>query len=285
MRVGIALGGGGVRGLAHVPILQVLDDMGICPSIISGTSMGAVVGALYASGMTATEIREDLERHLILSTDTWRDVIDKKQELLKWVQVIKPDFSGSGLINARGFLEYMLSEIKAAGFEDLKIPLRVVAADYWSAEEVIFEEGALMPAIQASIAVPGVFSPVCIDGRVLVDGGVVNLLPYDLLMDRADFIIAVNVGRVRTAGDGEIPNALESVLGTFDIMQTTMLADKLKRIKPDIYLWPRINDVRMLDFGKVEEVFAQAVDEAERFRRELSAALSGRSAFSRLRNK
>ncbi len=273
MKVGIALGGGGVRGLAHVCILQVLDDLHMRPAVIAGTSMGAIVGALYSSGMAAREIREVIERRLILKNDTWRDVIEKREDLLKWVSAFKPDFSGSGLINAQGILNSLLSEIKVDSFEDLEIPLLVVAADYWSAEEVIFEKGPLLPALQASMAVPGVFSPVSIEGRVLVDGGVVNLVPYDLLMGRADFIIAVNVSRVRYAGEDEIPNALEAVLGTFDIMQTTMLADKLERLKPDIYVWPQIRDIRMLDFTKIEEVFAQATSAAEELRKQLLRVL------------
>jgi NTE family protein len=273
MKVGIALGGGGVRGLAHVCILQVLDDLHMRPAVIAGTSMGAIVGALYSSGMSAREIREVIERRLILKNDTWRDVIEKREDLLKWVSAFKPDFSGSGLINAQGILNSLLSEIKVDSFEDLEIPLLVVAADYWSAEEVIFERGPLLPALQASMAVPGVFSPVSIEGRVLVDGGVVNLVPYDLLMGRADFIIAVNVSRVRYAGEDEIPNALEAVLGTFDIMQTTMLADKLERLKPDIYVWPQIRDIRMLDFTRIEAVFAQATSAAEELRKQLLRVL------------
>jgi NTE family protein len=274
MNVGIALGGGGVRGLAHVPILQVLDDLDIRPAVISGTSMGAIVGALYASGMSAREIREIIEKRLILRNDTWRDLLDKREDLLKWVYAFKPDFSGSGLINAQGMLNSLLDEIKVDCFEDLEIPLLVVATDYWSAEEVVFEKGALLPALLASMAVPGVFSPVPVDGRIMIDGGAVNLVPYDLLSGRADFLIAVNVGRVRFADGTEVPNALEAVLGTFDIMQTTILTHKLKRLKPDIYVWPQIRDVRMLDFGKIEEVFTQAAPAAEELRKKLSQALS-----------
>jgi len=273
MKVGIALGGGGVRGLAHVPILQVLDDLQIRPAVISGASMGAIVGALYASGMSAREIREVIERRLILKNDTWRDVLEKREDLLKWVYAFKPDFSGSGLINAQGMLNSLLDEIKVDSFEDLEIPLLVVATDYWSAEGVVFEKGVLLRALLASMAVPGVFSPVSIAGRIMIDGGAVNLVPYDLLSGRVDFIIAVNVSRVRFTGEAEVPNVLESVLGAFDIMQTTMLAHKLQRLKPDIYVWPQIRDVRMLDFGKVEEVFAQAAPAAEELRKELLRAL------------
>jgi NTE family protein len=218
-------------------------------------------------------MREIIVKRLILKNDTWRDVLEKREDLLKWVYAFKPDFSGSGLIDAKGILNSLLNEIKVDSFEDLDIPLLVVAADYWSAEQIVFHEGPLLPAIQASMAVPGVFSPVSIEGRILVDGGVVNLLPYDLLTSRADFIIAVNVSRIRVASGPDFPNALESVLGTFDIMQTTMLADKLKRLKPDIYVWPQIRDVRMLDFGKIEEVFAQTIPAAEELRRELLTVL------------
>ncbi len=273
MKVGIALGGGGVRGLAHILMLQVLDDLQIRPAVISGTSMGAIVGALYASGLSAREIRDVIERRVILKNDTWRDVIEKREDLLTWVSAFKPDFSGCGLISAEGILNSLISEIKVDSFEGLAIPLLVVAADYWSAEEIVFEQGSLLPAIQASMAVPGVFSPVSAQGRILVDGGVVNLVPYDLLTSRADFIIAVNVSRVRAASTPEFPNALESVLGTFDIMQTTMLTDKLKRLKPDIYVWPHIRNVRMLDFGKIEEVFEQSIPAAEELRRGLLRAL------------
>jgi len=273
MKIGIALGGGGVRGLAHVPMLQVLDDLQMRPAIISGTSMGAIVGALYASGMAAREIRENIAKLLILKDDTWRDVLQKREGLFKWVHAFRPNLSGTGLLNAQGMLSYLLDEVKVDNFEDLDIPLLVVAADYWSAEEVVFDKGELLPALQASMAVPGVFSPVALAGRTMVDGGVVNLVPYDLLVGRADFIIAVNVSRVRVASGPEIPNALETVLGTFDIMQTTMLNDKLKRLKPDIYVWPQIADVRMLDFGRIEDVFAQAASAAEAFRKELLEVL------------
>ena len=111
MNLGIALGGGGVRGLAHVPILQVLDDLQMRPAVVAGTSMGAIVGALYASGMSAREIREIIAKRLILKDDTWRDVIEKREDLLKWVYAFKPDLTGSGLINAEECRDF-LSDIR-----------------------------------------------------------------------------------------------------------------------------------------------------------------------------
>ena len=269
MKIGLALGGGGVRGLAHILILETLDDLGIKPSMIAGTSMGAIIGALYASGISGKEIRERISRHLILKDDTWRDIIAKKDDILKWVTAFSAEFPRGGFIKTQGFFENLFSEIKIRTFEELEIPLLVIAADYWTAEEIVFEAGDLLPALQASMAVPGVFVPVSIGGRVLVDGGVVNLVPYDHLVERADFTIAVDVSKTRNPGKHEIPGVLESVLGAFNIMQASALAEKMKHRKPDIYVQPEIQGVRMLDFGKTEEVFLQAAPAVDLLRKQL----------------
>jgi len=112
MKIGLALGGGGVRGLAHISILETLDDLGIKPSIIAGTSMGAIIGALYASGMSGKEIRERISRHLILKDDTWQDIVAKKSNLLKLVKAFSAEIPRGGFINTQGFFEYLFSEIR-----------------------------------------------------------------------------------------------------------------------------------------------------------------------------
>ncbi|MGD0279224.1 MAG: patatin-like phospholipase family protein [Smithella sp.] len=269
MKIGLALGGGGVRGLAHIPVLETLDDLGIKPGIIAGTSMGAIIGALYASGMSGKEIRERISRILILKDDTWRDIVAKKSDLLKLVKAFSAEIPRGGFINTQGFFEYLFDEIKKRTFEELEIPLLVIAADYWTAEEIVFEKGDLLPALQASMAVPGVFAPVSIANKVLVDGGVVNLVPYDRLLERSDFTIAVDVSKVRNPGKNEIPGTLESVLGAFNIMQASALAEKMKIRKPDIYVQAEIKGIRMLDFSKIDEVFLQAVPAIASLRNQL----------------
>ena len=278
MKIGLALGGGGVRGLAHIPVLEAFDDCGIKPDIISGTSMGAIIGALYASGMSGKEIRARVRRHLILKNDTWRDIVAKKSDLLKLVTAFAAEFPHGGLINTHGFLEYLLGEIKKRTFEELEIPLLVIAVDYWTTAEIVFETDDLLPALQASMAVPGVFAPVSIDGKVLVDGGIINLVPYDHLLERADFTIAVDVSSARSPGKHEIPGTLESVLGTFNIMQASALAEKMKRRRPNIFIRPDIRGVRILDFGKAEEVLLQAAPAVKLLRKQLKglAAKQGR---------
>lgn len=265
-RIGLTLGGGGVRGLAHVGVLEVLDELGLEPCIISGTSMGAVIGALYASGLSGRAIRELIHSHAVLKSDRWPDLFKKKSELLKWVDAFSLDLGSGGLINTDKFISYLFSEIGESKFEDLKIPLCVVATDFWAGEEVVFESGDLLPAIQASMAVPGVFAPVVTMDRVLVDGGVVNLVPYDHIMDRCDISIVVNVAKARTPEKIETPSVIESILGTFDIMQMSALAEKMKRSEPNIYIRPEINDVRMFDFNKIEDVFQQSKPAIEKMR-------------------
>jgi NTE family protein len=269
MNIGLALGGGGVRGLAHISVLEAFDEAGIRPSIIAGSSMGAIIGAIYASGMPGREIRERITRHTIQKEDTWHKIIGKREDLLRWINAFSGEFSRGGLVNTKGFFKELFSEIKKHTFEELEIPLLVIATDYWSAEEVVFEAGELFPTIQASMAVPGIFAPVKIAGRVLVDGGVVSLVPYERLLGRADITVAVNVSRVRCPDNQEVPNVLESVLGAFDIMQTVTLSEKMKNHPPDIYVRPEIRGVRMLDFSQVDEVFAQAAPAIEKLKMKL----------------
>ncbi len=269
MRIGLALGGGGVRGLAHASVLEALDELGIKPSIIAGTSMGAVVGAIYASGVSGSEIKEGIRRHLILKQDTWSDVLGKRADLLKWLTAFSPGFSRGGLMRAERFLKHLFAGIAGTTFEDLEIPLIVTATDYWSAKEVVLTDGDLMPALQASMAAPGIFAPVVISGRVLIDGGITNQVPFDHVLGHADFTIAVDVRRARNPVSRKIPSALESVLGTFDIMQQAALTQKIKHQKPDLYLQTEIRGVRMLDFGKVEQVFSQAAPAVDLLKQQL----------------
>jgi len=256
--IGLALGGGGVRGLAHIPVLEALDELELKPAVIAGTSMGAIIGALYASGMSGRQIRKLVKSHIISKDDTWREVLDKKTELLMWVDSFLPGWGRGGLVSADRFFRYLFDEICKTTFEELEIPLVVIATDFWEAREVIFERGELLPALQASMAVPGVFTPVSFEGKVLVDGGAVNLVPYDHLIDRCDLTIAVNVGRDRIGEKTEVPSVIESILGTFDIMQSVVLEQRMKYRAPDVYLRPRIKSVRMLDFGKMDEIFEQS---------------------------
>jgi NTE family protein len=269
-KIGLALGGGGVRDLAHISVLEVLDDLDYKPSVIAGTSMGAIVGALYSSGMSGRDIKELVMHHIISKDDKWRSVIGKMAPILKWASDFSPQRARGGLIKADKFYNRLFREINKPTFEELDIPLIVVATDYWTAEEVVFETGELLPAIKASAAIPGVFAPVSIGGRILIDGGVVNLVPYDHIMKLCDVTIAVDVTGTYTPQKHEAPNVVESVLGAYRMMQTAALDAKLKVIQPDILVRPDIRNVRLLDLGKAEEVFRQSEPAMEELRAKIA---------------
>jgi NTE family protein len=264
MKIGLALGGGGVRGFAHVMVLKALDDLELKPSMIAGTSMGAIIGAMYASGLSGNYLLEQLRDSSILKNDSWQDIYNKRDKLLEWLDVFTLERARGGMLKAEGMFQMLMDELKCTSFEELETPLTVIAADYWSAEEVIFNTGELQTAIQASMAVPGVFAPVSHEDRVLIDGGVVNLVPYDHVAPHCDVTLAVDVGGTRHPDETPVPNVMESLLGTIDIMQEAMLKNKLEQDPPDIYIQPDIRNVRMMDFTAIEEVFTQskpAIDE------------------------
>jgi len=197
-----------------------------------------------------------------------------KKRVLKWLSMIDMNFGSGGLLRADKFLEALDEILTAEIFEDLQIPLKVVAADFWKREQVVFDSGGLIPAIHASMALPGIFKPCVIGNRVFVDGGAVNPVPFDLLFGSCDVTVAVDVSGKRTESADLVPSSAEAVFNTFQIMQRAIVQQKLAARPPDLYLQPDIRDVRVLDFHKAEEVFLQAGPEKERLKRELDRLLA-----------
>lgn len=280
-RIGIALGGGGVRGLAHLPFLAILDEMGIRPHAISGTSMGAIIGTLYASGVSAVEIRDELAKHVITKNDTIKTVYQKRKDLVKWFEVIRIELGSGGFLCVDGLLNYLFEKIEKRHFEEMEIPITVITTDYWTGEEVRFTSGDMLPAVRASMAVPGVFTPVQHEGRMLVDGGLVNVLPFDVLQEECDITIAIDVGVKRTPlrEDKLFPPPADAVMRSFEIQQDSMLREKMNLITPDIYIRPDFENVGLLEFDKMNEVFRQAELYCGQLRHELQELLTRRKKW------
>lgn len=273
-RIGLALGGGGVRGLAHIPVLELLDELDLKPAAIAGTSMGALLGALYASGKSGAAIRELYRGHFISRDDSIRDVLDKKSALLSWINAFLPSATRGGLFRSDRFLEHVFGDALPDRFEDLAIPFVAVAVDFWSGEEVVISSGELMSALRASSSVPGVYAPVERDGRVLVDGGLVNQVPYDHLPD-CDLTIAVDTGLERTPDEKHgTPSVVQAIVGALDIMQDAALEQRLRRARPDVMVRMNFRDVELLEYGKAEEVMKQAGPPVAELRRRLAEAAS-----------
>ena len=268
-KIGIALGAGGARGLAHILMLETLDELGLKPAYVSGTSVGAIAGVLYCSGMTGKELRELFSELIISERNRVTNIFN-----FKWLDFIAPRFEGAGLLKTENFIRFLFKLIAARTFEELNIPLLVVTSNFWTREEVVFKSGGLVSAIQASISLPGIFAPVLIDNNVLIDGGAVNPVPFDILPNDCDLTIAIDVIGHRTAGPGIMPSLTEAVFNTFQIMEKSITRQKLRVVCPDIYIEPYISDVRVLEFHKAEHVFKQTQPAKDLLKRELEKRLN-----------
>ncbi|MBD3853493.1 MAG: patatin-like phospholipase family protein [Acidobacteria bacterium] len=256
-KIGIALGAGGAKGVAHIPMLEALDELGITPHRIAGCSIGAVMGALYASGLSAQEIKDKIARLAITRSDTVRGVFSDRK-INKWLGMIDPDFRRSGLIKSESIMAELCEDRSCETFEELAIPLTVVATDFWERRTVVLDSGPLKPAIQASMALPGLFTPVELDGRVLIDGGTVNPVPYDVLTNSCDVVIAIDINSGSAAERGSVPGYFDTVFGSVQIMQQAIVEQELRARPPDIYINPQLSDFRTLHYHKVDEIYRQA---------------------------
>lgn len=269
--IAIALGGGGARGLAHIHIIEVLDELGIRPVLISGASIGAVMGAAMAAGMTGREIRE----HTLASIGHPSRIMNRLWSLrpTRFADVVAGGFR-VGQFNLERILKAFLPDQLPETFEDLLIPLKVVTSDYYAQCECVCESGPLFPAVAASAALPAVFRPVVIDGRVMIDGGLWNPVPFDHLLGKADITIGVDVIGRPPAGTADVPNSVDSLYGATQLTMRSIVTLKLEKGAPDIFLQPDVGRFRVLDFIKAEEVLAASAGIRDELKRALDEKLS-----------
>ena len=271
-KVGIALGAGGAKGIAHIPMLEALDELGITPHRVAGSSIGAVIGSLYASGLSARRIKEKVAQLAITKQDTAHTVLSD-HKIGKWMEMIDADFRHSGLLKSASVVTGLYEDQVVPTFEELTIPLTVVATDFWERRAVVLESGPLQPAVQASMALPGVFTPVELGGRVLIDGGTVNPLPFDLLKDSCDIVIAVDTNSGSPTETGTVPGYFDTLFGSVQILQQAIVERELRAGPPDIYVKPDLLRFRTLQFYKADAIYEQAQPAKEQLKRELAARL------------
>lgn len=263
--IAVAFGGGGARGLAHIHVIEVLDELGLRPAAVSGASIGAIMGAGLAAGMTGREIREYTVETLgnsgLVLAKLWSIRPNTMRETLGGFRL--------GQFNLERILHAFLPDRIPQDFADLVLPLTIAATDYYGQREALIETGPLRKAIAASAALPALFMPVRIDGRVLIDGGIFDPIPYETLMDKADIVIGVDVVGAPEGDGTHVPNRLDSLFGASQLMMQANLALKLRIAPPHILLRPPVNRFRVLDFLKVGEVLAATAGVREEMKREL----------------
>ena len=271
--VAIAFGGGGARGLAHIHVIEVLDELGIRPVAIAGASIGAIMGAGMAAGIPGAEIRD----HTLSVIGSRSTVVNRLWSLRP--PTMKAAMSGGfrmGQFNLERILKAFLPEAIPHDFADLQIPLKVSATDYYGQSEKLIETGDVLKALAASAALPAIFMPVMVDGRVMIDGGIFNPVPYEHLEGLSDIVIGIDVVG-GPEGDGtHVPNRLDSLFGASQLMMQSNIAIRLKVKAPDIFLRPAVNRFRVLDFLKARQVLDAATGIREDLKRALSVEIERR---------
>jgi NTE family protein len=283
-RVGLVLSGGGARGIAHVGVLKVLEEARVPVDLIVGTSMGAIIGGLYASGMSAAELERE-----ILSID-WGNVFERreprqllsqrrKEEDFELSPVLELGFRDgefrlpTGAVSTRDLemllRRYTLPTRHLATFDSLPTPFRAVATDMETGHPVVMDHGDLAAALRASMSVPGVFSPLEVDGRILGDGGLVNNLPVNVARRMgADVIIAVNIG-TPLAGRETLGSLLGITSQMVNILTEQNVQASMALLTPaDLLLLPPLGKLTSADFDRAQELvrigeaYGQSVREA-----------------------
>lgn len=270
--IGLALGGGGARGLAHVVMLEAFDELGLRPKIIAGTSIGAVIGAAYASGMSAREIRAQMQEVLSGRFELARDLFAARARTLPRVSRFFSPMNA--VLSPEALLDLIYPARVARDFAQLDIPMKIVATDFYALDAHIFETGSLRQAVAASMALPAIFEPIVIDGKAYVDGGLVNPLPYDLVREGTDFTIAIDVSGVPVpAPDRTHPTATEALFAASFIFERTIIREKLKTEQPDIFIQAGTSHFQLLDIWKFDDILAAAIPAKEELKIKLDRVM------------
>ena len=278
-KIGLALSGGGARGSAHIGVLKVLEENNIPIDYIAGTSMGSIVGGLYSIGMSPDEILEGIE-----SID-WDDVFHdfpareersfrRKRDDDLYLVKAKPGIDKDGLKLPEGVVQGQKINMALSrftqpvqnikNFDNFAIPFRAVASDIVTGDAVVLDSGNLAAAIRASMSVPAAFAPITIDGRQLVDGGIANNLPIDVVRAMgADIVIAVDISTPLLTED-ELGSALKITIQLTGILTRRNAEAQIATLtEEDVLLIPDLGDITSADFDRAAEAIPTGVAAAE----------------------
>lgn len=256
--VGIALSSGNARGMAHIGVLRILEEEGIPIDMIAGTSAGAVFGSMYAAGRTIDEMIQfsaGVQRQYSLFTG-----------FRYWDFRLPPR---SGVIKGDMVLNYLRKWVKNKAFDQLLIPTYIVATDLISGEEIVFDRGPVAEAVRASMSVIGIFEPAHVAGRYLIDGGSVNPVPTQLLVDRGiSIILASNVipgleqrlHRRELRREGKLPNVVGILTGAMEIMESEIIKSRMGPV--DVLIQPDIERYGTMEYDKYGEIIKRGEEAA-----------------------
>lgn len=247
-----------------------MDDLGLKPAAIAGASMGAVVGAAWAAGLSGRDMRTHVQSLVRNRADLMARVL--RARVGRFTDI----FSGLGnpvLLDGERILDLFWPKAVPDRFEQLQMPFYAVATDFFGRESRIFQDGPLAPAVAASMAIPGLFRAVEVEGKVYVDGGVTDPLPYRCLLENGAFVIACNVTGGPVMAERTSPSPFEAMFGAAQIMQGAITAQMLKASQPHALLRPDVDRFRVLDFFAAQQIFAAAEPIKDEIKRAVEEAM------------
>jgi len=261
-KIGVALGGGSARGLTHIPFIEAIDELGLKPSVIAGTSIGALIGAGWANGLSGAELRE----HSFSVLGTLRIITGR----LWGAQVRNLGNFFNMQLDARRVVDAFLPEPFPFEFADLKTKFYVVATDFQSWHQAVFSEGPLRDAIAGSIAIPSLFKPVPFAHHLLVDGGVVNPLPLDQAAADTDILVGIDVNGDPSEQINKVNHSVVDVwFGSAQIMMHSLTAHMMAAYPPDVYVRPHLGNFAAHEFWRVREIMEHVERDKDNFKRAL----------------
>jgi NTE family protein len=268
----LVLGGGGAKGLAHILVIEALDELGIRPRQVAGTSIGAIVGACYCAGMSGAEMRNYALGVLRMKPDVLRALFAAR--VGRFSHILRGGLTNPVLVDGEKLLEAFLPPVIPARFEELEIPLTVVATDFYARTDIAFFDGPLVPAVAASMAIPGVIRPVRHRGHVLVDGGTINPVPVDRVSAAVTLAVDVlNGSGAEREIDDVIPEPWDAMFGAVTLMMQVLSAARLAEHRPTIHLRPPVDRFRVLDFLRAREILTACEPVKDEVKRRVTLAL------------
>lgn len=276
-RIALVLGGGGARGFGHIPVIEALDELGLPPVAIAGTSIGAIMGAARGAGLTGAEIRERTLEVFGNRTAALARLWELRPR--RFADILAPGGMALGQLDAERVVAAFIGEAIPPNFRDLVIPTVIMATDFYAAAEAPLTSGDLRKAVAASIALPVIFRPVLHEGRVLIDGGVHNPVPVDRVPGDVDMVIAVDViGMPEPHGDRALPGAAETIFGASQILMQAVAKAKFEKRPPDLLIRPAVNGFRVLDFLRAREILDASGPVKDEVKRRLERMIEAQPA-------
>lgn len=250
--IALALGGGGARGIAHIHVLKAFDKLNVRPAVIAGSSIGSIVGAGYAAGMSGEEIAESFLANFSNRSRAFGKLWQLRPTPLS--SFFDRDEKSFAQLDIEKVLDVFLPGALPSDFSELEIPLKVTGTDYYGNKLKVIDSGDLKKALAASAAIPVIFRPVKVDGVVLIDGGIANPLPFDIIDRQRYSVVAVDVVGLPRGEPGRMPKRFDAGFGASQLMMQTITSMKLEHNPPELFLRPPVDDIRVLDFLRVKEI-------------------------------